>query len=480
MVVLAGLVLQQFRTELEQIVGVEHVLAESDKKKHYSSDLYWLSTMWSEKQQETVEAQFVVFPSSTEEVSGIMRLATEYSVPVTVRGLGSGTQGGATALFGGIVLCLERMDRVINIDEKSLVLTAQPGINGEVLEKLLNERGLMLSHYPSSFAIASLGGYLAARGSGVMSTKYGKAEDMVLSIEVVLPDGKVMNSLPVPNHANGPGLLQLFVGSEGTLGVITEIKIRLDPIPEKRRFRAFTFPSVTAGLEAGRKIMLERLNPAVIRLYDEGASKRSLRDTGHDIDGVAMIVMVDGREDVSEIQMNRVIEISLAEGGTDEGEAEGEHWWEHRYDFYRPPLQPEYPNMYGTVETVTTFDKIEELYEAKRRHIVENYAEWGAKYTAHFSHWYPWGVMIYDRFYIDNPPQDPVESLRLHNKIWDECSRINLDIAGILNEHHGIGFKVGRLMREQQGEAFEVLLGIKKSIDPRGIMNPGKLGFGAW
>lgn len=477
---LSGLLLHQFRTDLIRAVGQDNVRDSASELKDAAADQYWVSVMWGANELEFALPYFFVLPETTEEVSKVMSVCNEYKVPVVVRGLGSGTQGGATTLVKGIVLGMERMNRIIDIDETSLVLTAEPGINGEVLEDALNERGLMLAHYPSSFAIASLGGYLAARGSGVMSTKYGKAEDLVLSLEVVLADGTVIETLPVPNHANGPDLLQLFVGSEGTLGVITKIRMQLDPLPETRLFCVFEFPTVEAGIEASRQIMVERLRPAVIRLYDEGATKRSLQDTGHDLSGVNVIIMVDGSSAIAAPTMARVREICAGVGGEERAAAEGQHWWEHRYDFYRPPLQPGYPRMYGTVETITTFDKLPALYQAKRDHVLSTYAEWDVKYTAHFSHWYPWGGMIYDRFYIDNPPADPAEALRLHNEIWDSCSRINLEHTGMLNEHHGIGFKLGRLMREQQGATFEVLLGIKRQLDPKGILNPGKLGFGIW
>ncbi|WP_166868530.1 MULTISPECIES: FAD-binding oxidoreductase [unclassified Salinibacterium] len=477
---LSGLLLHQFRTDLIRAVGQENVRDDADELKAVAVDQYWVSVMWTAKEQEIAVPYFYVTPETTEQVSAVMSVCNEYKVPVVVRGLGSGTQGGAVSFLPGIVLGMERMNKIIDIDEKSLVLTAEPGINGEVLELALNERGLMLAHYPSSFAIASLGGYLAARGSGVMSTKYGKAEDLVLSIEVVLADGTIIETLPVPNHANGPDLLQLFVGSEGTLGVITKIRMQLDPLPETRLFAVYEFPTVEDGIEASRRIMTERLRPAVIRLYDAGATKRSLQDTGHDLSGVNSIIMVDGQSAIAEPTIARIREICEEVGGIARPDSEGEHWWEHRYDFYRPPLQPGYPKMYGTVETLTTFDKLPGLYQAKRDHVLSTYAQYDVKYTAHFSHWYPWGGMIYDRFYIDNPPADAAEALKLHNEIWDSCSRINLEHTGMLNEHHGIGFKLGRLMREQQGATFDVLLGIKRQLDPKGILNPGKLGFGIW
>src|SRR5690625_1853307 len=206
--------------------------------------------MWMKKNKEMPMQYYIVKPKETVEVSKVMKTCNRYKIPVVPKGGGSGTQGGTATLYGGIILDLTRMDKIYEINKFSMTLTAQPGINGRTLENKLNKEGVMLAHYPSSVDIATLGGYLAARGSGVMSTRYGKAEDMVLSIEVVLPNGRVIETLKTPNHACGPGMLQLFVGSEGTLGVITKVSIRIDPLPESRVYRMVKFPTIYDGLEA--------------------------------------------------------------------------------------------------------------------------------------------------------------------------------------------------------------------------------------
>ncbi|GGJ98392.1 alkylglycerone-phosphate synthase [Lentibacillus kapialis] len=472
--------LEMFRFELEEAVGLENVITVEETREELSIDQYWLTHMWKEKGKDLTLPSFIVRPGATEETSKVMRICNTYKIPVVPRGGGSGTAGGAATIHGGIVLDLTRMDKVIDIDEKSLILTAQTGINGRVLEDYLNEKGLMLAHYPSSVDISTLGGYIAARGSGVMSTKYGKAEDMVLSVEVVLPDGRIIDTLTTPNHACGPGLLQLFVGSEGTLGVITKVRMRLDPLPESRMFRMIQFSTIHEGLEAGREIMISRLKPAVIRLYDPGSTEKSLKTTGVDLDGNYMVLMFDGYKELAEIEMKKAVNICLENGGKDLGTELGKHWWDTRYVAYKPPVHPAYPLLYGTPETVTTYDNIEKVYIEKKKLIEEKYKQWNAKYTAHFSHWYSWGTMIYDRFYVENPPEDAKEAFRLYNEMFAESSRINLENGAILNEHHGIGFKLGWLMHEQYGDSFDVLLDIKKVIDPKCIMNPGKLGFGIW
>ena len=136
------------------------------------------------------------------------------------------------------------------------------------------------------------------------------------------------------------------------------------------------------------------------------------------------------------------------------------------------------PQLFGTIETTTTYDCIHELYLNKKKNIEEEYKEHGTHYTGHFSHWYAWGASLYDRFYIDNPPADAKEALLLHNRIWATAARTNMKYGGTINDHHGIGFKLGRFMPEQYGAAWGTMVKIKDSLDPLGIMNPGKLGFG--
>jgi alkyldihydroxyacetonephosphate synthase len=465
-------------SELSDILGASAVSVRPSDRLIYATDWSWMSQAWLDRGEQPPLADFVVYPGSAAEIASVLQVAARHGLPVVPWGGGSGSQGGAAPIYGGIVLDTKRLDQILSIDEQSLTVRAQAGVIGTTLEWALNEHGLTLPHYPSSANCATLGGYLAARGSGVISTKYGKAEDMVLEVEVVLPNGTIMRTLPVPNHASGPGLLQLFVGSEGTLGVITEATMRIERLPEARLFRAVLFKDLHAALESGRRIMTDRLQPCVLRLYDEASTTGLLkRVLGLDAQGACFIVGFDGWAEIATAQEARALKICAELGGQDLGREPGEHWWEHRYDFYYPPLAIMLPKMYGTIETVCTFDKIEPLYYAKKRIIEEGFADWQARYIAHFSHWFPWGVMVYDRFVIDTPPEDATEALRLHNRIWTAAARTSLQHGAVLNEHHGIGWKLGRLMPELHGAAWPTLQAIKAAIDPQNIMNPGKLGF---
>lgn len=466
--------------ELMDIVGKEYVLSSEADRTIYGIDYFWLPRMLIDRGEVPPLPDFVVLPDTVEELSKVVKLANLHKIPLVPWGGGSGTQGGTMPVYGGITVDMKRLNRLIDINETSYMVTAQAGINGYELECALNEKGFTLPHYPASVHSATLGGYLACRGSGTVSTKYGKAEDMVLSMEVVLPNGDVIRTLPVPNHAAGPGMLQLFVGAEGSFGLITEATMRLERLPEERRFRSFLFPNMKAGLAAGRQIMLDRLQPLVIRLYDEPSTIKTVRRVlGVNVDhGSYMVIGFDGWRDVVEVQERRAFALCEKHGGEDFGEEYGRQWWEHRYDFYFPPKALDLPWMFGTLDTVCTFEKLLPLYQAKKKALEETYKEWGLFYYAHFSHWYLWGVMSYDRFIVENPPQNPDEALALHNEIWDLAVRVNLEYGAVLNEHHGVGLKLARHVRGQYGPAFQVFEGLKNSLDPHNILNPGKMGFG--
>lgn len=471
---------EMIRSELEGVVGPDHISTTESDRLVYSCDWFWLPQMWLDRGERMPTPDYVVHPASPQEIAEVMHIAANYDLPVVPWGGGSGSQGGALPLYGGILLDVKRLNEIIEIDEESLTVTAQAGINGQQLEWALNERGLTLPHYPASANCATLGGYLAPRGSGTISTKYGKAEELVLSMQVVLPTGEIIRTPKVPHHAAGPGFMNLFLGSEGTLGTITEATMQVDYLPETRLFRALLFDDLGDALEAGRRVMARRLDPLVIRLYDPTETGERVKDIlGYELEGAYMVVGFDGDADLAALQEEKAMDIFEALGARDLGREPGEKWWNHRYDFYYPPQNLKFPWMYGTTETVSTFDNLRPIYHGQKEAVEGGYAEeWGARYIAHFSHWFHWGAGMYSRFVIEDPPDDPEEAIRLHNRIWDTAVHAALDNGGMANEHHGVGLKLARYMRRQYGAAWPFVQRLKEAVDPQGIMNPGKVGFG--
>ena len=446
----------------------------TDGLDEYAADTYWKAVAARAAGSPLGLPDVVVRPSSEADVVSTLEVANRLRVPVVPRGGGSGSQGGAVPSEGGIVLDLTRLDRIVEVDEASLTVTAEAGLNGLRLEQELNRRGLMLPHYPASVDLATVGGYVAARGSGVLSTRYGKIEDLVLALRVVTPTGELIDTLPVPRHAVGPELTQLFVGSEGTLGVITRATLQVAPLPAKRRFEAVSFPEVGKGIAAVREGIARGLRPSVVRLYDEVATRQTLGPVvGEELDGATAVFAFEGVPAVADAEAEAMLELARGAGARVLDGRLGEIWWSRRYEFYKPPHHPTLPSIWGTIEAVATYARIEGVYRAVRA-ALEPYERDGLTLKTHLSHWYPWGTMIYGRFVV---PDGGPDAMRLHERIWEDGVRAILGAGGVINDHHGVGLKLAPYMRDQHGPALDTLRRIKEVLDPNGIMNPGKLGL---
>ena len=465
----------EVKAALAAAIGDDAVSTAPEELSAYTADTYWPALAANAAGTPIARPEIVVRPRTEEAVAAVLETAGAHGTPVVPWGGGSGTQGGALATEGGIVLDLRSLDRVIEIDETSMTVTAQAGVNGRRLEAELNERGLMLPHYPASVEWATVGGYIAARGSGVLSTRYGKIEDLLLSLRVATPATGLIETVPVPRHAVGPELTQLFVGSEGTLGVITRATLQLVPVPAERRFAAVAFPSVHAGIHAIRRTLQAGHRPSVVRMYDEDATRLTFAPVvGEDLSGVYTVLAFEGEPDAVDVEERRALELAAEAGAELLAPAIGERWWERRYDFYHPPHQPELPAIWGTLDVVATYARVEAVYEALHNAVRVPYAETGLELRMHFSHWYLWGTMIYGRFVV---PDGGPDALELHDRIWADGMQAALDAGGVMNDHHGVGIKLGPYMRRQHGRALDALRGIKAALDPDNIMNPGKMGL---
>jgi alkyldihydroxyacetonephosphate synthase len=468
------------RCELETIVGPENVITDQTEIDVQSLDVWWVTRFWLFSEFAFPNPSAIVFAENKEQVVKLVELCNEHKIPLIPRGGGAGDSGGAVPIKGGIVVDLKKMDKVLELNEKSLTVRVQPGILQKHLEEYLNRHGYTMNHFPASFTTSALGGFISTNGTGVLSSKYGKVSDMVHQLEVVLPNGKIFKSLPVRLHSTGPDYSRLFFGAEGTLGVITEAVCKIYHLPEKRSFRGFLLSNLSEGIEAGRQIMVNELQPCLMRLYDEKDTKHILqKEFGLQQEGSVLLLGFDGREKIVNAQEEIAFEILTRAGGKDLGEEPGKNWWDHRYRSYYPPNDYIcYPWMTAVLDTVAPYEKIENIYWKMKSTIEEGFKAWNAEFHAHFSHWYNWGTSFYPTFLIKDFPKDKREALKLYNQVLAAAVKASIENGGVVNEHHGIGLRLGRFLKEAYGEGYELAQTIKKSLDPNNIMNPGKLGLG--
>jgi alkyldihydroxyacetonephosphate synthase len=467
----------ELEQELRNVVSSGAVTTDPTELDRYTADTFWKALYARARGEPLGRPDAVVVPANEEEVAEVVKLANRTGTPVVPWGGGSGTQGAAIPTSGGIVLDLRGLREIVDIDERSLTATAQAGVNGRVFERTLNERGLMFPHYPASVDLATVGGYVAARGSGVLSTRYGKMEDLVLSLRVVTPTGEQIDTLATPRHAAGPELTQLYIGSEGTLGVIIRATVALVRLPARRHFEAELFPSVAAGVDAIRESLQRGNRPSVVRMYDPVATRSVLEPVVHGgVEGVCALLVFEGQPDAVEVEVAETLRLAREQGAELLDPLLSETWWEHRYDFYEPPHHPELPAIWGTIDVVASYRNIGAVYEALQRTVARPYAADGLELRMHFSHWYAWGTMVYARFLVPGAA-DREDAIALHDGIWRAGVEGVLAAGGVINDHHGVGLKLAPYMRSQWGAAYDQLARIKRALDPNDIMNPGKLGF---
>jgi alkyldihydroxyacetonephosphate synthase len=465
---------------LEQVVGPDGVSSRLDDLRLYANDQWWYAIAAAAAGRQISKPDLVVRPTTPEQVAEIVKVANAHGVPITPWGGGSGVQGAANADSGGIILDLRRLNRVRSIDTKSLICTVEAGKICQEFEAELNAQGLSFTHYPASTEWATIGGSIGARGSGVLSSKYGKIEDHILSLEFVTPTGELVHTPAVPRHAAGPELTQLLVGAEGTLGIVTAAVVKLRALPRKRVFGAFSFANLADGIEAGRQIMVTGLRPPVMRLYDEHAAAHGLaRAVETPLLHPTLIMMFDGEyADLVELEAAKAFEICRANRGQELPPSLGELWWERRYIFYYPPYAPELPSIWGTVDVVADFAHIEAVYHATTKAIRAAVPEkWNLSLNTHLSHWYEWGSMIYARMKIPTGPADLDEAKALHDAVFKAGTEAAIAAGAVLNDHHGVGLRLAPYMSLQYGAGLDVLRNIKRALDPNGILCPGKLGI---
>ena len=469
-----GFMNEFIRLELEDIVGRKNVSTNMGDKLAYATDYFWVPRMIIDRGGRPALPDCIVRPASAEEVSKVLKIANYYKIPVQTWGGGSGSQGGALPMAGGILLDVKRMDKLIDINTESGYITCETGMIFQTLEWYANERGYSVMHLPSCLTCCTVGGALAHNGIGILSTKYGKIDDQVLSVEVVLPNGDIINTLPVPKHSSGPNLLNLFVGSEGCLGIMTKARFKITKLPEVRRHHAFLFNDMSTGYNACREIV-QTVKPSIMRLFDEAETVSIIKQViGFEKKGSFLNLTVEGKEKIVAAEEEYIMEIAEKYGAQYLGSEYGEKWFDNRITFFYPGITLNNPKMFGTLDTTATYDNIQNVYWAMKK-AIEAYP--GVKFISHSSHWYEWGCMNYSRFIIENPPEDTEEAIRLHNSIWNDGIRAAIANGGVINDHHGVGLKLSRLMKENYGPAMQVLEGLKKELDPNGIMNPYKLGL---
>lgn len=413
----------------------------------------------------------VVEPTSAAQVGAVLRLAREARTPVVPFGGGSGVCGAVLAPEGAIVLSTRRMAGLLELDDTNLLARFGAGTNGLAAELRVQEAGLTIGHWPQSIELSTVGGWVATRAAGQYSTGYGSIEDVLFSLEGVLADGTVVRTRETPRAAAGPDLRQVFLGSEGTLGVVTEVAFSLRAKAEASRGQAFHFASFGAGLEAIRRLMRGGWRPPVVRLYDARESARHFAtycpERRH-----LLLLLHAGPAAAVDTEAHGVAQVCDTAGGTAAGAGAVTQWLEQRNQVpgFRGLLEKGI--VLDTIEVGATWSRAGVLYErvvASLREVPELRAA-----SAHSSHSYRSGTNLYFTFAVR--PKDRTTMADVYRECWRRTMAVTLDVGGGVAHHHGIG-RVRRdvLAGELGPGGLALLRTLKRALDPDGILNPGAL-----
>lgn len=425
----------------------------------------------------------VILPGDEDDIEKILEYCSRHRIAVVPFGGGTSVVGGLDPIRGDfnavITMDLRRLDALHWLDEISGEAELGAGLTGPEAERLLGERGFSLGHFPQSFRFASIGGYAATRSSGQDSAGYGRFNDMVRGMRVITPAG-TLDLGRAPASAAGPDLRELFCGSEGVFGVITRVRVRIHPVPESVRYEAWSFPDFGTGAAALRAVVQTGTGPTVLRLSDEVETGVNLA-TAHSIGeqsvtgGCLAITVFEGTDAHTESRHAETHALLSAHGGTSLGEAPAKAWEQGRFDapYLRDSLLKA-GAICETLETATSWSNLPVLKAAVTEALTSALKASGtaALVMCHISHVYPTGASLY--FTVVAGQRGDVARQWRGAKVA-ACDAIIAN-GGTITHHHAVGADHRPWMGAEIGDlGAAVLRAVKQTLDPVGILNPGKL-----
>ena len=481
------------RTRFVELLGEENVRTDRDSRLRRAGGKSYLDLLRRREGDASDAPDAVVLPGTTDETAALLTACSELGVVVVPFGGGTSVVGGLAGVDPddrpSVALDLSRMASVRSIDVPSSMVTVGPGMRGPALEQALDRHGLTFGHLPQSWEFATVGGYAATRSAGQNSTGVGRFDELVTGLTLATPSGVLELGHP-PASAAGPDLLGLALGSEGTLGVITEVTLRVRPKPQSRVYEGWSFRSWAAGLAALQHLARHDLLPDIVRLSDPDETRAnllmasgtgakllrgSLRTRGHG-DGCLLVLGWEGLPSIVRARRSAASSLLRDGGAIRLGAKVGESWKAHR--FQGPYLRDKLMDgglLVETLETAATWTALPTVYDAVRRALRESLTREGRRplLMSHVSHGYPTGASLYVTAIADLDDDLPIQQ-------WLTAKRAATDAllgaGGTLTHHHAVGADHRPWMEREIGPlGVEVLRAVKQRLDPQNICNPGVL-----
>jgi alkyldihydroxyacetonephosphate synthase len=462
--------------DLRAVVGDARATTDEGARTDAGQDFWPITLVWVHEKEQPAWPAVVVRPRSADEVARVLALANAACIPVTPYAGRSGVCGGSLPVAGGISLDLQGLNRIGEISGQDCMVHVECGVYGPALEAAVQEQGFTVGHFPQSFEISTVGGWISCRGAGQYSNRYGKIEDMVRGLEVALADGTLLRCQPQPASATGPDLKQLFIGAEGTLGVITSAWLQLWPRPPHSGMAAFTFESFEDTLEVQRLVLQRDAAPAVLRSYDARDSELHFKKLGLEDGRCVLLAIAEGETAPVEHALAVLDEASRSRGSKARREDVllVEHWLKNRNDVSGLEVAIKRGLVVDTIEVAAPWSKLSPVYAAVKAAIGQ--VKGTLAVAAHASHAYLSGACLYFTF-AGAPGTELSEKTAYYMAAWDAAMAAVTTTGGTISHHHGIGLNRARFMAAELGAGLGILQRLKNVLDPQSILNPGKLGF---
>lgn len=450
--------------KIKNILGSSALVEDPQTVETYSGDALTPERAFGAESLLHNQADLVVKPNNTRQVSEIIKLASKHMIPIVPYGGGTGLMGAVVPLHSGIIIDLGAMDRVLEVDRLSRTVTVQAGALLKTLASTLGTHGLLLGHDPWSVPIATVGGTISTNGVGYRAAKVGPMGSQVVALEVVLPSGLILTTRRVPKYSIGPNLNQLFIGSEGTLGVITQATLRVLGQPEERVFSTFRFPKFELGFKS------------VIDMFEIGL-RPSVVDLTEDFEGVHLYMVFEGYREQVEAQLRRSSVICAYNNGTDSGPTEAIIYWDTRYQ-----IAEQYKNSIAGSSRAERWNKhsreFDYLHVALPASAILEYRQRVDKllnrYDIRVTEYAVWtDPELFSMLLVPGNLTKPGD-LQI---AVDQALMLAQDMGGIMEYCHGVGIKLAHLLTREMGLGHRMIADIKNLLDPHNIMNPGKLGL---
>jgi len=463
---------------LRAIVGADHVTTDDDVRRLRTRGKSTPDLLRNRAGDFADAPDAVVRPEGHDQVQAVLEHAAAHGVAVVPFGGGTCVTGGLAARrdgFAGLVsLDLGRMKRLLDVDPVSMTATLEPGLRGPEAEALLAGHGLTLGHFPQSFEFATIGGFAATRSSGQASAGFGRFDAMVVGLTAATPAGELRLGT-APASAAGPDLRQLLLGSEGALGVITSVRVRVRRLPGVAVHQGWRWPSFADGVAAARTLAQAGLLPTVLRLSDEAETAVNLADPGaiggSGSGGCLMITGYEGTADAVAGRRAAVTDVLAGLGGADLGEEPGRAWEAGRFGapYLRDALLDE-GVLVETLETATFWSGLDRLHTDVTAALQGTLD--GALVLCHVSHVYETGASLY--FTVATRRAD--DPLAQWQAAKVAASDAILAAGATITHHHAVGTDHQRWYAEEVGPVGVLALrAVKAALDPAGVLNPGVL-----